>query len=156
MTYTLRTPTTSTLDPRIVPFFETFYAVSDNPSAHQEYVDSFTPSAKFIMGTKSTSGTNGIMELRKGLWSGPVITRKHHVEKLFVFDGQGRQCMLHGCVDYVLRNGKSVNVEWAGRATLVEHEGRLRFQEYQVYLASLLLISELDGEGRATARSKAC
>lgn len=63
------------LDPRIIPFFENFYAVSDNPDAHDEYVDAMTKDALFIMGTKKATGSAEIMPLRKGLWSGPVKTR---------------------------------------------------------------------------------
>lgn len=45
--------------------------------------------------------------------------------------------MLCGEVEYGLKNGKEVTVEWAGRAVLVEdpHEkGRWRMKFYQVYL----------------------
>ena len=65
------------LDPRIIPFFENFYAVSDNPSeqAHSEYVDALTADGVLIMGSKKSSGKDEITALRKGLWSGPVKTR---------------------------------------------------------------------------------
>ena len=45
--------------------------------------------------------------------------------------------MLYGKVEYGLKNGKEVTVEWAGRAVLVEDEeknGTWRMGFYQVYL----------------------
>ena len=136
MTYTGQTPSSSSpLDPRIVPFFEKFYEVSDTPSEHEAYATSFIPDADFIMGTRTTKGYDGILELRKGLWSGPIQKRKHKVEKIFPFGGE-KEVMLYGSVDYGLKNGKELTVQWAGRAVLVEHEGGLRFKVYQVYLDS--------------------
>ncbi|KAJ9602100.1 hypothetical protein H2200_013460 [Cladophialophora chaetospira] len=137
-TYTGAVPSSSTLDPRIVPFFEKFYEVSDTPSAHDAYVDSFLPNADFVMGSKSTSGRDGILELRKGLWSGPIQRRKHTLEKIFPFGAgeDAKEVMLYGNVDYGLKNGKELNVHWAARAVLAEHEGGLRFKLYQVYLVS--------------------
>lgn len=63
------------LDPRIISFFENFYAVSDNPDKHDEYVDSMTKDGVLVMGTKKATGYDELMTLRKGLWSGPVKTR---------------------------------------------------------------------------------
>lgn len=75
-TYTGQTPSGSVNpDSRIIPFFENFYAVLDNPNAHQEYVDTMTKEGTLIMGTKKAVGADEIMTLRKGLWSGPVKTR---------------------------------------------------------------------------------
>lgn len=77
-TYTGNAPSgPAELDPRIIPFFEKFYATSDDPSekAHSDYVDAMTKDALFIMGTKKATGADEIMTLRKGLWSGPVKTR---------------------------------------------------------------------------------
>jgi hypothetical protein len=45
--------------------------------------------------------------------------------------------MLYGEVEYGLKNGKEVTVEWAGRAVLVEdkdEKGTWRMKFYQVYL----------------------
>ena len=77
-TYTGHAPSSpAQLDPRIIPFFEKFYATSDSPeeSAHNDYVDALTPDGTLVMGTKKCSGKDEIMTLRKGLWSGPVKTR---------------------------------------------------------------------------------
>ncbi|KIX95133.1 uncharacterized protein Z520_09049 [Fonsecaea multimorphosa CBS 102226] len=141
MTYTGQIPPSlaSKVDPRIIPFFERFYSVSDNPTAHDDYADSFLPDADFVMGSKSVKGYDQVLELRKGLWNGPIHSRKHHLHKIFPFgEGDaGLECMLYGSVDYGLKNGKQLTLEWAARAVLAEYEGKeLRFKHYQVYLDS--------------------
>ncbi|OAP54510.1 hypothetical protein AYL99_10958 [Fonsecaea erecta] len=139
MTYTGQVPPSlaNKIDPRIAPFFERFYDVSDNPTAHAEYADSFLPDADFVMGSKAVKGHDQVLELRKGLWTGPIQTRKHKLEKIFPFGESSLECMLYGSVDYGLKNGKQLTVEWAARAVLAEYEGKeLRFKKYQVYLDS--------------------
>lgn len=136
-TYTGSTPPSVSLDPRIVPFFERFYTVSDSPTAHTEYADSFVPDADFVMGIKTTSGYDGILELRKGLWTGPIVRRKHHLYKIFPFGPDSLEVMVYGKVEYGLKNGKEIEVQWAGRAVLEDYQGGLRFRHYQVYLVSL-------------------
>jgi hypothetical protein len=44
--------------------------------------------------------------------------------------------MLYGSVEYVLKNGKDVLVEWAGRAVLTEEKGKWKMHFYQVYMDS--------------------
>lgn len=132
--YTGQTPASLSVDPRIVAFFETFYRLSDDPSAHEEYAQSFAPDADFTMGSKRVGGYADILALRHGLWSGPVKTRKHTLEKIFPFGQDSHEVMLYGSVVYGLKNGKSLTVEWAARALLVEYRGELRFGQYQVYL----------------------
>lgn len=137
-TYKGATPSNPKVDPRVVEFYENFYRVSDDPSeqAHVEYADSITKDGTLSMGTKKATGYDNIMELRKGLWSGPIKTRKHTLKQIFPFGDNSKNVMLHGSVDYGLKNGKSVTVEWAGRAELVEEGGHLKMKEYQVYLDS--------------------
>ncbi|KIW67880.1 hypothetical protein PV04_07095 [Phialophora macrospora] len=138
-TYTGAVSPSATLDPRIVPFFEKFYQASDTPAAHDAYVASFLPDADFVMGTKATRGAAGILELRKGLWTGPVLRRKHTLDKIFPFGSAGadaREVMVYGSVEYGLKNGKELTVQWAARALFSEYEGDLRFKLYQVYLDS--------------------
>lgn len=139
-TYKGQTPSNTSLDPRIVSFFERFYAVSDDPDAHEEYAQSFTPDADFTMGTRKVAGYKDILALRHGLWSGPVETRKHTLHKIFPFGPDAHEVMLYGSVDYRLKNGKHVSVDWAGRAVLAEHQGELRMNFYQVYLVSTSLL----------------
>lgn len=137
-TYKGATPSNPQLDPRIVEFYENFYRVSDDPSeeSHIEYANSLTKDGTLVMGTKKATGYDNLLELRKGLWSGPIKTRKHHLKQIFPFGDNSKNVMLHGSVDYGLKNGKAVTVEWAGRAELVEEGGKLKMKEYQVYLDS--------------------
>lgn len=53
--------------------------------------------------------------------------------------------MLHGTVDYVLKEGGDSRVEWAARAHLVVEEGRVKMDFYQVYLVSFAPWEEVDG-----------
>ena len=121
-------------------FFERFYEVSDtnSESAHEEYARSLTKDATLIMGIKEAKGYENILEFRKGLWTGPVKTRLHTLEKIFPFGDQSDEVMLYGRVDYVLKNGKDVTVNWAGRALMVQEEGGggLKMKFYQVYMVS--------------------
>lgn len=135
---TYKGSTPSAIDPRVVDFYSNFYRVSDDPSekAHTEYADSITKDGTLIMGTRKATGYDKILELRKGLWTGPIKTRKHTLKQIFPFGEDNMNVMLHGEVDYGLKNGKDVNVEWAGRALLVEDGGKLKMKEYQVYLDS--------------------
>ena len=125
------------IDEQIPKFFERFYAVSDDPVAHEDYARSFTDDATFIMGSKGVKGYKGILELRKGLWSGPVKTRKHTLNKIFPFGDNSNEVMLYGSVKYVLKNGKDLQVEWAGRALMARKDPkRLQMGFYQVFLVS--------------------
>ncbi|RMZ78729.1 hypothetical protein DV737_g3785, partial [Chaetothyriales sp. CBS 132003] len=132
-------------DPRIIPFFQSFYATSDDGSdaAHTAYVEYLTPSATLIMGTRRADGHAQILALRKGLWAadGPVVSRKHTVGQLYPFGPDSLDVVLYGVVDYALRNGKTgVRVDWAARAVFEEggdgDEKVLRMKFYQVYLDS--------------------
>jgi hypothetical protein len=125
-----------TIDPRIPDFFARFYAVSDNPSeeSHAEYANSLTKDGTLIMGIKEAKGYDNILEFRKGLWTGPVKTRQHKLNKIFPFGDNSNEVMLYGSVDYELKNGRNVTVHWAGRALMVEVGGKLKMGFYQVYL----------------------
>ena len=142
---TYKGSTPSAIDPKIVDFYSNFYRVSDDPSekAHTEYADAITKDGKLIMGTRVASGYDSILELRKGLWSGPVKTRLHTLKQIFPFGEDSNNVMLHGSVDYGLKNGKNVTVEWAGRAILVEDGGKLKMKEYQVYLDSAVVANAM-------------
>ncbi|EXJ77333.1 hypothetical protein A1O3_09559 [Capronia epimyces CBS 606.96] len=134
-TYRGQTPPSSPVDPRIISFFEHFYAVSDNPTAHEEYAQLLTADADFIMGSKKVQGYDAILAARKALWSGPVQTRHHKLDKIFPFGQGSREVMLYGTVDYGLKNGKAVSIDWAGKAVLVDVDGELKMAFYQVYLS---------------------
>ena len=57
--YNATVPSDGSLKPGIQSFFESFYAVSDTPDAHQQYADFFTSDAKLIMASKETTGRDG-------------------------------------------------------------------------------------------------
>lgn len=152
-TYTAQGPSSAGGTPvpdDVIKFYENFYRISDDPSdaAHEAYVDSFTKEATLIMGSKSATGSTSLMEMRRGLWSGPVQTRLHTVKKIFPWDKSGNEIMLYGDVLYGLKNGKSITVEWGGRALLERANGdpgQIRMKFYQVYLVCLNLSRECLG-----------
>lgn len=137
-TYKGALPDQVKVDRRLPEFFERFYAVSDNPSeeSHEEYANSVTKDGTLIMGIKEATGYDDILALRKGLWSGPVKTRLHHLEKIFPFGNNSDEVMLYGYVEYGLKNEKDITVNWAARALMTEEGGKLKMKHYQVYLVS--------------------
>ena len=74
-----------------------------------------------------------ILALRKGMWE-RVSSRSHHPLKVYPFGPHSDECMLHGTVDYRLKDGGNASVPWAARAVLVTEGEVVRFKEYQVYL----------------------
>lgn len=58
--YTSEYPSTP-FDPAFARFFEDFYAISDSPEAHDEYLDSFTKDATLIMASKKAKGPEGMI-----------------------------------------------------------------------------------------------
>ena len=124
------------IDHRIPEFFTKFYQVSDNPDQHEEYARSLTEDATLIMGTRTAKGYKDILEIRKGLWSGPVKTRKHTLNKIFPFGDNSNEVMLYGSVKYGLKNGKELTVDWAGRALMRHTKSGVKMGFYQVYLDS--------------------
>lgn len=126
-------PPSLSVDPGIVAFFEKFYEVSDTPSAHDVYADSFTPDAIFQAGIKQVKGQDEILATRKGMWDA-VASRKHTVYKVFPFGENATELMLYGNVLYGFKDGREKTVDWAARAEMVEHGGKWRFKAYQIYL----------------------
>jgi hypothetical protein len=47
-------------------FMENFYAISDDPVAHEKYADQFTPDATLIMGRNDAQGYNGTRIISSG------------------------------------------------------------------------------------------
>ncbi|KAF3006636.1 hypothetical protein E8E13_007856 [Curvularia kusanoi] len=114
-------------------FFEKFYATSDTPDAHEEYVENFTKDAVLIMASKKATGSDEILALRKGLWE-KVASRKHKAVKIFPFGPGSNECMLYGTVQYGLKAGGESGLDWAARAHLVKDSGKVKMDFYQVYL----------------------
>ncbi|PBP26497.1 60S ribosomal protein L24 [Diplocarpon rosae] len=74
-----------------------------------------------------------ILAIRKGAWA-LVSSRLHTPSKIFPFGEGADELMLCGSVQYVLRDGRKSEVEWAARANLVKVEGEWKLSFYQVYL----------------------
>ena len=62
------------------------------------------------------------------------VSRKHKIHRLYAFSD--KDIMLHGSVDYGLKNGKDVTVDWAAHSQFTEEDGKLKMRFYQVYLDS--------------------
>ncbi|KAI1154217.1 hypothetical protein F4825DRAFT_412429 [Nemania diffusa] len=141
MDYTATYPTSTTVDERVKEFISAFYAISDDPSRDNEWVDCFTPDAFIALGDRQAKGTEEIREFRKGMGE-RVKSQTHKVEKVFpaAFESSEPEpkwrfeYMLHGSVDIELKSAGKATGQWAARAILVDHEGRLKYKFYQVYL----------------------
>ena len=63
-----------------------------------------------------------------------VAKRSHKPIQIYAFGAGSDDVMLHGTVDYVLKDDKKTTTTWGARAHL-EHEGNeLKMDFYQVYL----------------------
>jgi hypothetical protein len=58
--YTASVPSGGQVRPEIQTFFEEFYKVTDDPDAHERYIEMFTNDAKIFMGVNEFSGRDGI------------------------------------------------------------------------------------------------
>ncbi|CRG85722.1 hypothetical protein PISL3812_02744 [Talaromyces islandicus] len=138
MAYEISTPpnTPPTLEPHastLKNFMQSFYATSDNPTAHEEYArEYFTADATLIMGGKGAKG--------------------HTPTKIF-FGGED-DLMLFGKVAYVMKKSAELEgsgggrqqqqqqqqqevleLDWSARAEFVfDEEKKPRMRYYQVYL----------------------
>jgi len=131
--YTSEYPKDIGIDPVYTQFLESFYAISDTPDAHEEYVSQFTKNATLIMASKKCVGSSDILALRKGMWE-KVSSRSHQPLKIFPFGEGSGEMMLYGVVDYVMKDGKKAGVDWAARGQLVKENGKVKWDYYQVYL----------------------
>ncbi|KAJ2977117.1 hypothetical protein NUW58_g7907 [Xylaria curta] len=139
--YVVTYPTNVAVDERVKKFISAFYAVSDDASRNEEWLDYFSPDALLVMGDKRARGAEEIRELRKGMWE-KVKTRKHKLDKVFpaAFEAHEHESewrfeyMLHGSVEFELKSGEKSVGQWAGRAILTNDGERLKYALYQVYL----------------------
>jgi hypothetical protein len=143
--YVAAVPQNVKLDPKVAKVFANFYATSDDPSEkkHHDYANAFTSDATLVMGLRKVQGYDAILELRKSLWIGPVKTRLHTLHKIFPFGDDANEVMIFGHVDYQLKNGKDVTVNWAGRAQMVDDGGDLKMSFYQVYSDSAAIANAM-------------
>ena len=71
--------------------------------------------------------------MRPGMWE-KVAKRSHKPLQIYAFGAGSDDVMLHGEVEYVLKDDKSTSVVWAARANLTQEDGALRMERYQVFL----------------------
>lgn len=66
------------------------------------------------------------------------VAKRHHIPiKIFPFGSNADEVMLHGTVDYEMKDGRSVGLPWAARAHLVKQaDSQVKMDYYQVYLDS--------------------
>lgn len=60
MDYAATYPTSVAVDEKVKEFISTFYAISDDPSKNNEWVDCFTPHALLVIGDKQARGVEGM------------------------------------------------------------------------------------------------
>lgn len=152
--YAASVPSDGQVRDEIQTFFAKFYEVSDSSTAHEEYATFFTKDGVLIMGPNETSGRDGlffalptktifsqhgltrepaIIQMRHGMWE-KVAKRSHKPLQIYAFGAGSDDVMLHGTVDYELKDGKSTSTIWAARANLTKEDGALRMERYQVFL----------------------
>lgn len=56
-------PSGITLHPSVDAFFKEFFRISDTPGLHGEYIKQFTETATFILASRVSVGTKGIVHL---------------------------------------------------------------------------------------------
>ncbi|KAB8296844.1 hypothetical protein EYC80_002255 [Monilinia laxa] len=119
----------------IKEFFEALYRLSDIEGEHEKYAAQFAEDAELVMGAKRVKGREEILAFRKSIWE-KVASRLHKAHKIFPFGQDSNEVMLFGTVAYGLRDGRKVDVEWAGHAVLIQEGGKWKLGFYQVYLDS--------------------
>lgn len=85
--------------------------------------------------------------MRHGMWE-KVAKRSHKPLKIYSFGRDSYDVMLHGTVDYELKDGKRAeDIEWAARARFAGEGGSLKMEFYQVYLVSIITLRERSSRG---------
>ncbi|GAA5987252.1 hypothetical protein JCM11641_003381 [Rhodosporidiobolus odoratus] len=131
----------TSLSSQQVKFVDDFYKVSDKPDAVDEYLSFLTSDVTFIMGLNGVEGSAAVRKIRENMWNG--VKSRHHKPEILLASEDGKTFMLHGTVDYGLRNGTSVNsVGWAGKMEFAEGS-ELKLKRYQVWLDGALLSNAL-------------
>lgn len=132
--------------PAIAAFVRNFYRLSDDPTAHQDYVDSFDYYADtlFQIGPMAPVSTSqGVLDWRHKAWE-PVAARKHTVYDVYskaAQQGGGAETeyMLHGRVDYEKKDGSKAGATWAGRMVFEPKSlqaGQPKMSFYRVWIVS--------------------
>ena len=62
-----------------------------------------------------------------------VASRKHVAEKIFSFGSGSDEVMLHGTVEYGMKDGTKSSRDWAARARMQKKDGQVKMSYYQGY-----------------------
>lgn len=57
--YSVQSPSDQSVQPHVIQFLQSFYAISDTPDVTERYVDMFTEDATFVVASKKASGRSG-------------------------------------------------------------------------------------------------
>ena len=75
------------------------------------------------------------MRARPAMWE-KVAKRSHKPLQIYAFGHGSNDVMLHGTVDYVLKDDRKTSTSWGARARFSQEDGELKMDFYQVYLVS--------------------
>ncbi|KAI1330400.1 hypothetical protein F5Y16DRAFT_396368 [Xylariaceae sp. FL0255] len=155
-------PTNVAVEDRLKHFISTFYAVSDDPSRNEEWVEAFfAPEAVVKIGKNMARGHNEMRKMRAQMWEKGeyppywmpsslliryervVESRRHKPEKVYPASfPQGSpstpgqyEYMIMGSVDMEMKDGEEITIPWAARAVVRVCEGLLKYTFYQVYIS---------------------
>lgn len=141
--YDIEAPQGISVDPRIIPAFQKFYSYADDPTAHEQFANSWTPDGSYISGSIKAHGRDRVLELRRfSHEKTPIKKRFHYPQKLFVHGDNNLDTMLYGHMRFLLKDGAELEIEWGARALFEEHEGNLKFKIYQSYIVSLSCLQQ--------------
>lgn len=76
-----------------------------------------------------------IYKTRVGMWE-KVAKRSHKPIQIFSFGSGSDEVMLHGTVEYVLKDDKKASSSWGAKAHFSKEDGELKMDLYQVFLVS--------------------
>lgn len=66
-----------------------------------------------------------------------VAKRSHRPLQVYAFGAGADDVMLHGDVDFVLKDDRKVSMSWGAKAHFAKEDGELKMDVYQVFLVRL-------------------
>ena len=72
-----------------------------------------------------------------------VAQRSHKPEQIYAFGAGSDDVMLHGTVDYVLKDDRKTSTIWAAKAHFAREDGKLKMDFYQVFLVSFEIVIKI-------------
>ena len=70
-----------------------------------------------------------------------VAKRSHKPIQIYAFGAGSDDVMLHGTVDYVLKDERKTSTTWGARAHFAKEDGELKMDFYQVFLVHFAISS---------------